>query len=67
MLVPSLTSWPWDVGQHRQNWTEEPPYEWSLEQHLARGWSSVNGPAGGGTDASSRCHSSCFKGQAEAT
>lgn len=68
-LVPSLTSG-WNVGQYRQNLDREAlvvdMYEWSLGQHLARGWSSAHSPAGDGIGASSRFHSTCFKGQAEA-
>lgn len=38
-------------------WTEEPSvlelkYEWSLGQHLARGWSSTSSPTSAGTEAS---------------
>lgn len=55
-LVPSLTSG-WDGGRYRQNLDQEASvvesYEWSLGQHLARGWSSANGHAGDGLGASS--------------
>lgn len=68
-LVPSLTSG-WDVGRYSQNLDQEASvvelYEWSLGQHLARGWSSAKSPGGDGIDASSRFHSIFFRGRTEA-
>lgn len=55
-LVPSLTS-AWGVGQYSRNLEQEASVvelcEWSLREHLGRGWRSAKSLAGAGVDTSS--------------